>query len=74
MLETVMFDLKDLVASTTSLKLLLICEPESLLELEVEFSWLMIRALIPHSLKLNSDSSCLREPVEEDVATAINSL
>lgn len=72
MLETVTFDLKDgLVTSTASLKLLLICEPENLLDLEMEFSRLMIRdPLIPHSLKLNSisDSSCRRKPnpIEED--------
>lgn len=72
MLETVTFDLNDdLVASTASLKLLLICEPENLLDLELEFSRLMIRdPLVPHSLKLNSisDSSCRRKPnpIEED--------
>lgn len=72
MLETVTFDLKDdLVTSTASLKLLLICEPENLLDLEMEFSRLMIRdPLVPHSLKLNSisDSSCRRKPnpIEED--------
>lgn len=72
MLETVTFDLKDdLVTSTASLKLLLICEPENLLDLEMEFSGLMIRdPLVPHSLKLNSisDSSCRRKPnpIEED--------
>lgn len=72
MLKTVTFDLKDdLVTSTASLKLLLICEPENLLDLEMEFSRLMIRdPLVPHSLKLNSisDSSCRRKPnpIEED--------
>lgn len=72
MLETVTFDLKDdLVTSTASLKLLLTCEPENLLDLEMEFSRLMIRdPLVPHSLKLNSisDSSCRRKPnpIEED--------
>lgn len=72
MLETVTFDLKDdLVTSTASRKLLLICEPENLLDLEMEFSRLMIRdPLVPHSLKLNSisDSSCRRKPnpIEED--------
>ena len=64
----VMFDLKDLASS---LKLLMY-DAEYLLE--VVFSR-PIRALRPHSLKLNSGSSCRRELYEDcSMAEAMNEL
>lgn len=63
----VMFDLKDVLAIASSLKLL-IYDAEYLLE--VVFSRLILPAFTPQSLRLNSASSYRRVLQEEDWSMA----